>query len=90
MKLYSGIFYASQASKIENRELFVDSITRDIEREILHVKKKRIRSEELAEIVLSKLMKKHTSTFLRFLTNCKDISTENQMRRELTRYLGNK
>lgn len=87
MKLYSGIFYASQASKIAKREMAIDSITRAIERDILSLKKKKITSEELTDIVLFNLKKKHIPTFLRFLTYCKDISNESQIKRELAKYL---
>lgn len=87
MKLYSGIFYASLASKIVNRELFIDSITRTIEKSILSLKKKKLTSEELADIVLINLKKKHIPTFLRFLTNCKDIKYEHQIVREFEKYL---
>lgn len=87
MKLYSGIFYASGASKIPNRELFIDSITRAVEKDILALRKKKITSEEIADVVLMQLKKKHVSTFLRFLTNCKDISSESHMKRELAKYI---
>lgn len=87
MRLYSGIFYASQASKIPRRELFIDLITREVEKEILALKKKKIHGAEIADIVLAKLKKKHTPTFLRFLTNCKDIMNETQMKRELAKYV---
>lgn len=87
MKLYSGIFYASQASKIAKREMVIDSITRGIEKDILSLRSKKIQSGELADIVLSNLKKKHIPTFLRFLTYCKDIRTEAQMKRELKKYL---
>lgn len=87
MKLYSGIFYASQSSKISHREVFIDTITRSIEQAILHLKKKKITSDEIAEITLMHLKKKHTPTFLRFLTNCKNINTEAQMKREFAKYL---
>jgi transcriptional repressor NrdR len=87
MKLYSGIFYASQPSKIPSRELFIDSITRAIEKDILSEKKKKVTSDEVASIVLAHLRKKHTPTFLRFLTNCKDITNEAQLKRELGKYI---
>jgi transcriptional repressor NrdR len=87
MKLYSGMFYATQPSKIPAREIYVDSLTRTVEKEILSLKKKRVSSEEIAEIVLTFLRKKHTPTFLRFLTNCKDITNEVQLKRELGRYI---
>lgn len=86
-KLYSGIFYASNASKIPRREIFVEKITAEVERDLLALKKKRITSAEIADIVLGKLRKRHTATFLRFLAYCKDIASEAQMKRELQKYL---
>lgn len=87
IKLYSGIFYATQASKIKNRELFVDKITREIEEEIMNLKRKRVLSSEITEIVLTNLKKKSIPTFLRFLTYNKDILSELQLKRELKKYL---
>lgn len=89
MKLYSGIYGATIGSKTPNREFVVDRITREVEKEILFLKKKRIDSNEIADIVLRKLRKMHTSTFLRFLAYCKDISNESQMKREFKKYTKN-
>jgi transcriptional repressor NrdR len=50
MKLYSGIYYASLASKIPQREIFIDAITRDIEKDILSLQKKKVKSEEIAHL----------------------------------------
>jgi len=83
MKLYSGIYHSSNASKIPQRELFVDTITREVEKEILFLKKKEIKSSEIASIVLKTLRQRHTATFLRFLTYCKNINSELQLRKEL-------
>jgi hypothetical protein len=47
-----------------------------------------IDSWEIADIVLCKLRKLHTATFLRFLVYCKDITNEAQMRKELQKYAG--
>ncbi len=87
MKLYSGIFYAANASKIPQRELFVDKITREIERDILDLKKKRVSSEIITDLVLKKLRIKSIATFSRFLTYCKNITTEAQMKKEMAKYL---
>ncbi len=87
MKLYSGILKASQSSKVTKRELFLDKVTDEIEKEILLLKQKRVESSIIAEIVLRILRKRHTPTFLRFITYCRDISTDNQMKRELSKYL---
>lgn len=86
MKLYAGIYGATIGSKTPHREKLVDKITGDIEREILALKKKVITSEEIADIVLYKLRKVHVATFLRFLSYCKDLTSETQMKREFNKY----
>jgi len=86
IKLYSGIYGATIGSKTPNREKVVEKITGEAEREILFLKKKKIYSWEIADIVLFKLRKVHTATFLRFLAYCKDITNETQMKRELQKY----
>ena len=90
LKLYSGIYCAIVSSDTPNRELIVDKITREIEKEILALKKKRISSAQIADIALFKLRKFNTATFLRFLAYCKDIQNESQMRKELAKYLRGK
>ncbi|MDO8551238.1 MAG: ATP cone domain-containing protein [bacterium] len=87
MKLYSGIFHASTASRVIHREEVIDKITREIEKEILSLRKKRITSLEIADVVLKVLRRRNTPTFLRFLTYCKDIVNEEQLKRELGRYM---
>jgi len=86
IKLYSGIYGATISSKTPNREKVVEKITREVEREILFLKRKKINSQEIADLVLYKLRKSHTATFLRFLAYCKDITNETQMKRELQKY----
>lgn len=86
-KLYSGIYGATIGSKTPDREKVVEKITREVERDILYLKKKRVASTEIADIVLSKLKKSYSATFLRFLAYCKDISNESQMKRELSKYV---
>ncbi len=86
-KLYSGIFYASQQSKIPKREMVIDAITQGIEKDIFNLKKKRLTSGELIDIVLIHLKKRHIPTFLRYLTYGKKIETEAQLRRELGTYI---
>ena len=68
--------------------MVVEKITREVEREIMFLKKKRITSDEIADIVLAKLQKAQTATFLRFLAYTKDIANETQMKRELKKYVG--
>lgn len=86
MKLYSGIYGATIGSKTPNREYLVDKITREVEIEILALKRKIINSTEIADIVLFKLKQLHTATFLRFLAYCKDITNEAQMKKEFNKY----
>jgi len=86
-KLYSGIYGATIGSKNANREKEVEKITREVEREILFLKKKRVYSSEIADIVLRKLKKNYSATFLRFLAYCKGITNESQMKRELNKYV---
>lgn len=87
MKLYSGIFYASQVAKIKNREIFIDKLTQEIETQVLGLKKKRVESSIIQDIVLKQLRKKSTATFLRFLIYCKDINSDIQMKKELSKYV---
>lgn len=86
-KLYSGIYGATIGSKTPDREKVVEKITREVERELLFLKRKRIMSMEIADIVLKKLRKSQSATFLRFLAYCKDISNDSQMKRELMKYV---
>ena len=85
-KLYSGI-HGAMLHKTPNRELISENLTREIEREILFLKRKKISTTEIADIVLKKLRKSHTSTFMRFLAYCKDIKSDVQMQRELQKYM---
>lgn len=87
VKLYSGIYGATIGSRTPNRENVVEKLTREVEREILYTRKKKITSSEIADIVLSKLRRGHTATFLRFLAYCRDITTEASLRREFAKYL---
>lgn len=86
-KLYSGIYGATIGSKTPDREKVVERITREVERELLFLKRKRIMSIEIADIVLNKLRRSQSATFLRFLAYCKDITNESQMKRELSKYV---
>ncbi len=86
-KLYSGIYGATIGSKTPDREKVVEKITREVEREILFLKRKRVMSIEVADIILKKLQKTQPATFLRFLAYSKNITSEIQMMRELKKYL---
>lgn len=87
VKLFAGIYGATIGMKTPNREIVVEKITHEVEREIMFLKKKRITSEEIADIVLKKLKNAQTATFMRFLAYTKDISSETQMKRELKKYI---
>lgn len=87
IKLFAGIYGATIGSKTPNREIVVEKITHEVEREIMFLKKKRISSGEIADIVLKKLKNAQTATFMRFLAYTKDIDSEAQMKRELKKYI---
>ena len=86
MKLYSGIYGSTIGSKTPNREFVVDKITREVEQDLLFLKVKTISTEKISDIVLLKLRKLHTSSFLRFLAYSKNITNESQMKKELSKY----
>lgn len=87
MKLYTGLYRAT-VSKTQNRAKKVDRVTREVESDILFLKKKRVKTEEIGDIVLKKLKKIDTGMFLRFLAYFKDITSEYEMKKELGKYLG--
>lgn len=86
-KLYSGIYGATIGSKTPNREFVVDKITNEVEREILYLNSKRVKSSEIGDIVLKKLKKRNISTFMRFLTYHKKLKSVAQTKREIKKYL---
>lgn len=86
-KLYSGIYWATVGSKTPDREKVVEKITREVEREVLFLKKKRVNSSEIAGIVLAKLRGTYSGTFLRFLAYCKGITNVGKMKKELKKYV---
>jgi len=86
MKLYSGIYGATIGSKVPNREIVVEKLTREVENKIQLLKKKRITSQEIADVVLKVLRKRNASTFMRFLSYHKNLVSEDQMKRALRKY----
>lgn len=86
-KLYSGIYGATIGSKLPNREYVVDKITREVSSEILYLKKKKVTSNEISDIVLNKLKSESPVTFLRFLAYNKNPKDEVQILKEIKRYL---
>ena len=87
IKLYSGIFHASTITKIPHREMFIQKISREIEAKILSLKKEKFTSDEIADIVLHTLRKRHIPTFIRFLIFCKELTTEKQLKQAFVKYL---
>jgi transcriptional repressor NrdR len=86
-KLYSGIYGATIGSKLPNREYIVDKITREVSSEILSLKRKKITSQEISNIVLNKLKTESPATFLRFLAYNKNPKTETQILKEILKYI---
>lgn len=72
---------------IPQRERLVGKITTLAQKEILSLKRKRVYSWEIGEIVLKVLRKTNTQIFLRFLMYFKDIKSEAQLKKELSNYL---
>jgi transcriptional repressor NrdR len=87
VKLFAGIYSAMAGSKIEGKEKLVDKITKEIEKEILHMKKKKIVSIDIGELTLQNLMKYDMETFIRFLARFKQIKSSGQLKKELKNYL---
>lgn len=69
-KLFSGIYHSSIDKKNADRgemSEFSEKITNQIIQEILKLKRKKIRSTEITEMVLNKLRKRAPDVFLRYL-----------------------
>jgi transcriptional repressor NrdR len=86
-KLYSGIYGATIGAKLPNREFIVDKITREVGSQILFLKKKRISSQEISDIVLKKLKTESPVTFLRYLAYNKNPKSEGQILKEVLKYI---
>lgn len=86
-KLYSGIYVDLVDSERVNRERLADRLTGEVEREILVLKKKRISSAEIGDIVLARLGKHNAAAFLKFLAYSKQIKSLPQFNREAARYM---
>lgn len=87
VKLYSGIYGATIGSKLPHREFVVDKITREIERQILFMRLKRISTADISDIVLNSLKKLSPSTFLRYLAYNKNPKTPNEILKEINKYI---
>lgn len=86
MKFYKGVYLAT-VDKTVRQIKKVDLAVREVEMDILFLKKKRVKSTEIGDLVLRRLRKIDTGMFLRFLAYYKDITNESEMKRELNRYL---
>ncbi len=83
-KLYSGIYGAFLS--IPHKETTVDAVTDTIEARLLDTKKRTIRTQEIADIVLSTLKHFNTAAFVRFLAYHADLASDAQLARELKKY----
>lgn len=86
-KLYTGIFISTVSSRQAERQKLVEMITRRVEREILHLKRKEIKSSKIAGIVLENLKIHSPGAFLTFLSFHKNIDRAGKIKSELKRYL---
>lgn len=88
VKLYAGIYNSTSSlkSRVEIQK-FVQLITRKVEKEVLLLKKRNISSQEIGEIVLTKLKSISPGAFLSFLINHKNINNERQMKKYLEKYI---
>lgn len=86
-KLYSGIYVDVAESERISRERLADKLTAEAEKETLVLKKKRISSAEIGNIVLRKLGKQNPAAFLKFLAYSKQIKNLPQFNREAARYM---
>lgn len=86
-KLYSGIYGATIGSKMLNREYIVDKITREVNSEILFLKKKRISSQEISNLVLNKLKSESPVTFLRYLAYNKNPKSSKEIKKIISKYI---
>lgn len=69
-KLYSGIYHSTIDRKNLDRgdaSEFAEKMTNQVEKEILMLKRKRIKSTEITDIILKILRKKTPASFLSFL-----------------------
>ena len=83
-KLYSGIYGAFLS--IAAKETTVDAVTDTIEAKRLDTKQTVISTDDIARIVLGTLKHFNTAAFLRYLAYQADISSDNQLQRELKKY----
>ena len=83
VKLYAGIYNATVSSRPTERQRLVEKITREVEKEILLLRKKEIESAEIGEIVLQTLEVFSPGAFLSYLTYYKNITKQSQIRKEL-------
>jgi transcriptional regulator NrdR family protein len=65
----------------------INRATRETERDILFLKKKRVSSGEIGHIVLNRPRCLDIGMFLRFLSYHKDIESQRGMEKELEKYL---
>lgn len=86
-KLYSGIYVDLAETGRINKERLADKLTSEVEKDILVLKKKRITSAEIGDLVLRKLGGQNTTAFLKFLAYSKEIKSLASFNREAAKYM---
>lgn len=89
-KLFSGIYHAAIGEKKVDRGDMGDlaeKVTKEIEKEILLLKKKKIKTSEIFNISARILRKKYYGTFLRYLAYFKKLDSKTENKREIKKYL---
>lgn len=83
-KLFSGIYGAFLS--IPAKETTVDAVTDTIEAKIMDTKKRELKAQEIAAIVLKTLKHFNTSAFVRYLAYQTDLNSDAQLKKELKKY----
>lgn len=86
-KLYSAIYNSTiGGAEVTNRAKLVSALTRDVETQLLAMRRKVIPSRLIAELILKGLQDLHPASFLHYLAYYKKLTDREQMKREFNRY----
>lgn len=80
-KVYTGIYGAYL--RVPAKENVVDNLTDQVESKLLKMHKNTISSQAVADIVLPLLRSADTAAFVRYLTRQRNITSEDQLLKEL-------
>lgn len=83
-KLFSGIYGAFLS--IPAKETTVDGVTDTVEAKLLDTKQRELTTQQIATIVLTTLKHCNTAAFVRYLAFQTDLSSEAQLKHELSKY----